>query len=220
MMFIKKREIMNLKKFYFFSTLEEKEIEELEKISIFKKYSKNEILFYSGDESKYLHLLVSGVVKLYKHDYKDNEILIHNINAPSFIAEIANYEEQAFPANCSFETESEVVLIDYEKFRDKFLHKKEISTLFIKSLSKKIKYLENFIHTNMTIDINAKVAKFIYDNENTLSSLKQVKIAEILNIREETLSRKITKLIKDGIIEKEKRNIIIVDHQKLLNQFI
>lgn len=219
-MFIKKREIMNLKKFYFFSTLEEKEIEELEKISIFKKYSKNEILFYAGDESKYLHLLVSGVVKLYKHDYKDNEILIHNINAPSFIAEIANYEEQAFPANCSFETESEVILIDYEKFRDKFLHKKEISTLFIKSLSKKIKYLENFIHTNMTIDINAKVAKFIYDNENTLSSLKQVKIAEILNIREETLSRKITKLIKDGIIEKEKRNIIIVDHQKLLNQFI
>ncbi len=211
---------MNLKEFYFFNTLDENEIEELQKISIFKKYSKNEILFYRGDESKYLYLLVSGVVKLYKHDHKDNEIIIHNINAPSFIAEIANYEENPFPANCSFETESEVILIDYEKFRDNFLHKKEISTLFIKSLSKKIKYLENFIHTNMTIDINAKVAKFIYDNEASLSSLKQVKIAETLNIREETLSRKITKLIKDGIIEKEKRNIKIVDRQRLLNQFL
>ncbi len=210
---------MDLKEFYFFSTLDEQEIEELKKISILKKYSKNEILFYAGDESKYLHLLVSGVVKLYKHDYKDNEILIHNINAPSFIAEIANYEENPFPANCSFETESQVILIDYEKFRDNFLNKKEIAKLFIKSLSKKIRYLENFIHTNMTIDINAKVAKFIYDNEQTLNSIKQVKMAEILNIREETLSRKITKLMKDGIIEKNKRNIIIVDHQKLLNQF-
>lgn len=219
-MFIKKREVMNLKEFYFFNTLDENEIEELEKISIFKKYSKNEILFYRGDESKYLYLLVSGVVKLYKHDHKDNEIIIHNINAPSFIAEIANYEEHPFPANCSFETESEVILIDYKKFRDNFLHKKEISTLFIKSLSQKIKYLENFIHTNMTIDINAKVAKFIYDNESSLSSLKQVKIAETLNIREETLSRKIAKLIKDGIIEKEKRNIKIIDRQKLLNQFL
>jgi CRP/FNR family transcriptional regulator len=210
---------MNLKQFYFFSSLEDKEIEELEKISILKKYSKNEILFYAGDESKYLHLLVSGVVKLYKHDYKDNEILIHNLNAPSFIAEIANYEEKSFPANCSFETESEVILIDYEKFKDNFLHKKEISMLFIKSLSKKIKYLEEFIHTNMTIDINAKVAKFIYDNEQTLDSIKQVKMAEILNIREETLSRKITILIKAGIIEKEKRNIKIVNRQKLLGLF-
>ena len=125
---------MDLKEFYFFSTLDEREIEELRKISILKKYSKNEILFYAGDESKYLHLLVSGVVKLYKHDYKDNEILIHNINAPSFIAEIANYEEKPFPANCSFETESQVILIDYEKFRDNFLNKKEIAKAISLSL--------------------------------------------------------------------------------------
>ncbi len=175
--------------------------------------------FYSGEESKYLHFLVKGVVRLYKHDFRDNEILIHNINAPSFIAEIANYEDTPFPANCSFEVDSEVVLIDYEKFKEKFLHKTEISMLFIKSLTKKIKYLENFIHTNMSIDINAKVAKFIYDNEKVIDTIKQVKIAEILNIREETLSRKITKLIKDGIIKKDKRNITIVDHQKLLEQF-
>lgn len=211
---------MDLKDFYFFNCLDEKEIKELEEISILKKYSKGQILFYEGDESKYLHLLTSGVVKLYKHDFRDNEIVIHNINAPSFIAEIINYEEKPFPANCTFEIDAEVLLIDYEKFRDRFLHKSEISMLFIKSLSNKIKYLENFIHTNMTIDINAKVAKFIYDNENTLDSIKQVKMAQILNIREETLSRKIAKLIKDEIIRKEKRVIKILNHQKLLNLFI
>jgi len=210
---------MNLKEFYFFSSLDEKELNELNEISILKKYSKGELLFYAGDESKYLHFLVRGVVRLYKHDFRDNEILIHNINAPSFIAEIANYEDTPFPANCSFEVDSEVILIDYEKFKEKFLHKTEISMLFIKSLTKKIKYLENFIHTNMSIDINAKVAKFIYDNEKVIDTIKQVKIAEILNIREETLSRKITKLIKDGIIKKDKRSITIVDHQKLLEQF-
>ncbi len=211
---------MDLREYYFFSSLDDRELEKLENISTVKKFSKDEILFYTGDESKYLHLLVKGVVKLYKHDFKDNEVVIHTISAPAFIAEIANYEDQPFPANCSFEVESEVVLIDYEKFKNDFLHKKDISMLFIKSLSKKIKYLENFIHTNVTIDINAKVAKFIYDNEKVLDSIKQVKMAEILNIREETLSRKIAKLIKSGIIRKEKRNIRIIDHQKLLSEFI
>lgn len=206
---------MDLKSFYFFSSLSETELKELENISIIKKYSKGQILFYSGDESKYLHLLTKGVVKLYKHDFKDNEIVIHNIASPSFIAEIANYENIPFPANCSFETDSEVILIDYEKFKENFLFKKDISVHFIKSLTKKIKYLENFIHTNMAIDINAKVAKFIYENESTISSMKQIRVAEILNIREETLSRKIAKLIKDGIIKKHKRTFTIIDHERL-----
>ena len=219
-MLIKKEYSMNLKDFYFFSFLSDEELKELEDISIIKEYSKDQLLFFNGDKPKYLHLLISGVVKLYKHDFRDNEIMLHCINAPSFIAEISNYEEKPFPANCSFEVGSKVLLIDYEKFKDKFLHKKEISMLFIKSLSKKIKYLEEFIHTNMSIDINAKVAKFIYDNEKNLNSIKQIKIAEMLNIREETLSRKITILIKNGIIKKEKRNISIIDHQKLLNLFI
>ncbi len=210
---------MNLKDFYFFSCLNEKELEELKKISILKKFKKGELLFYSGEESKYLHFINKGIVKLYKYDFRDNEIIIHGITGPSFIAEIANYEDTKFPANCTFEVDSEVILIDYQKFKEKFLYKKEISMLFIKSLTKKIKYLESFIHTNMSIDINAKVAKFIYDNEEIIDTIKQIKMAEILNIREETLSRKISKLIKDGIIKKDKRSIIVVNRQKLLDQF-
>lgn len=210
----------NLRDYYFFNSLNEEEIEKLKDISIFKKYSKGDILFYIGDKSKYLHLLVDGVVKIYKHDYKDNEIVIHHINAVSFIAEISNYEEMPFPANCTFETNAEVILIDYEKFKEQFLYKKDISMLFIKSLTQKIKFLEKFINNNVSIDVNAKVAKFIYDNEKTINSIKQIKVAELLNIREETLSRKVSALVKKGIIKKDKRDIKIIDHDKLLKEFI
>ena len=211
---------MNLKDYYFFSSLNDDEIKRLEEISILKKFSRDQILFYENDQSKYLHLLTKGIVKIYKHDYKDNELLIHNITALSFIAEIANYEERPFPANCAFETKAEVILIDYEKFRDEFLYKKDIAMLFIKSLSQKIKYLESFINNSVSIDVNSKVAKFIYDNENTINTMKQIKIAEILNIREETLSRKISLFIKKGLIKKEKRVIKIIDHEKLLAEFV
>ncbi|PRM86846.1 hypothetical protein CJ671_10760 [Aliarcobacter cryaerophilus] len=60
----------------------------------------------------------------------------------------------------------------------------------------------------------------MYDIEKSLDSIKQLKIAEILNIREATLSRKISALVKKGIIKKEKRNIKIVNHEKLLQEFI
>mgnify|MGYP000330181336 CR=1 FL=1 len=189
---------MNIHEYYFFDSLDEKEKKELEKISRKKSYKKDEILFYKGDEAKYLYLLVSGIVKVYKHDYKDNEVIIHNLRAPTFIAEIANYEEIPYPANCSFEVDSEVYVIEYNKFKENFLYKPEISMMLIKSLTKKIKALENFINFNITADSNIKITQFLYENEDILSSLRQVKIASILNITPETLSRKISKLKKDN----------------------
>lgn len=206
---------MQLDKFWFFDSLDEKELTELKNITVKKSYKKGEILFYIKDEPKHLYLLASGVVKLYKHDFKDNEVVLHNLCAPNLIAEIANFEELPYPANCSFESDGEVYLIDYKKFKEKFLSKSKISMIFIKSLTKKIKALESFINYSITADSYTKIAKFLYENEDILKSIKQVKIAAILNIAPETLSRNITKLKKEKIIDKDEGYIKIIDHKKL-----
>ncbi|MCT7625959.1 Crp/Fnr family transcriptional regulator [Aliarcobacter butzleri] len=199
----------------FFNFLKEEDLLRLKDISIKKFFNKNEILFYKGDEPKYLHLLLKGIAKLYTYDYKDNEVIIHNLMAPNLIAEIANYEEINFLANCSFETNAEVLLIDYKKFKEEFLLKPEISMFFIKSLTKKIKALQSFINYNISLNSMEKIAKFLYDNESILMNLKQVKIAQILNITPETLSRKIAKLKRENIIQNEKGYIKILDYKRL-----
>ncbi|WP_207190520.1 Crp/Fnr family transcriptional regulator [Aliarcobacter lanthieri] len=206
---------INEKDYAFFNFLEQKDLLRLKEISFKKSYKKGEILFYKGDESKYLHLLIRGIAKLYTHDFKDNEVVIHNLVGPALIAEIVNYEEINFIANCSFETDSEVLLIDYQKFKEEFLLKPEIAMFFIKSLTKKIKYLESFINYNITLNSIEKIAKFLFENEKLLPSLKQVKIAQILNITPETFSRQLAKLKKDNIIENDKGTIKILDYERL-----
>ena len=201
--------------FHFFNFLKEEDLQKLKEISVKKYFNKDEILFYRGEEPKYLHLLIKGIAKLYTYDHKDNEVIIHNLMAPSLIAEIVNYEEIRFPANCSFETRAEVLLIDYEKFKNQFLLKPEISMFFIKSLTKKIKALESFINYNISSNSTEKIAKFLLDNESILITLKQVKIAQILNITPETFSRKLAELKKDKIIQNEKGYIKILNHEKL-----
>ncbi|QKF60249.1 Crp/Fnr family transcriptional regulator [Aliarcobacter lanthieri] len=206
---------INEKDYAFFNFLEQKDLSRLKEVSFKKLYKKGEILFYKGDESKYLHLLIRGIAKLYTHDFKDNEVVIHNLVGPALIAEIVNYEEINFIANCSFETDSEVLLIDYKKFKEEFLLKPEIAMFFIKSLTKKIKYLESFINYNITLNSIEKIAKFLFENEKLLPSLKQVKIAQILNITPETFSRQLAKLKKDNIIENDKGTIKILDYERL-----
>ena len=201
--------------FYFFNFLKEEEKTRLKEISIKKFFNKDEILFYKGDEPKYLHLLLKGIAKLYTYVHKDNEVVIHNLMAPSLIAEIVNYEDLRFPANCTFETNAEVLLIDYEKFKNEFLLKPEVSMFFIKSLTRKIKALESFINYNVSSNSIEKIAKFLYDNESILINLKQVKIAQLLNITPETFSRKLAKLKKEKIIQNDKGYIKILDYAKL-----
>lgn len=211
---------MGINEFYFFNTLNNSELRELREISTTKKFLKDEILFKKGEDSKYLYMLVKGIVKLYDIDENNKEVVHHSIGGQSFVCEISNYEEVPFRFNCKFEVDSEVTIIDYDSFKKQFLSKNEFSVHFIKNLTKKIRYLESFIHSNISVDVSAKIAKFIYENERVLHDIRQIQIAEILNIREETLSRKIAQFIKEGIIKKEKRVIIILDHEKLLKQFI
>lgn len=206
---------MDIEDLRYFNFLQEEDLKRLGEISIKKYFNKDEILFYKGEKPKYLHLLIKGVVKLYTHDHKENEVIIHNLMAPSLIAEIANYEEMPYPANCAFETRAEVLLIDYEKFKKEFLLKPEISIFFIKSLTKKIKALESFISYNISSNSLEKIAKFLHDNESILINLKQVKIAQILNITPETFSRKVSTLKKEGVIQNQKGYIKILDHDKL-----
>jgi CRP/FNR family transcriptional regulator len=207
---------MKISDFYLFNELSEAELEKLESISRKEKFYKDNILFYRGSDSTKLHLLLSGIARIYKHDERGNEITIHTITAPSFIAEIANFNNIPYPANCSLETDSDVVLIDYRKFEKEFLYQPKIMMQFIKSLSNKIRVLESFISNNINKNSISKVAKFLYDHEKDLDKLKNIQIAKILGITPETLSRKITLLKKEGVITKVDANIKITDKEKLL----
>jgi len=193
--------------------------EQLKQLGIKKSYTKGEIVFFQGDEAKHLHFLTKGIVKIYKHDAKNNEIMIDNLIAPTLVAELANFEKTPFPANCIFESSGEIYRIDYHKFESALCNNPEFSFIFIKSLTKKIKSLENFINYNITSDNNSKIAKFLHENESILKDLTQVKIATILNITPETLSRKLAKFKKEKIIENASGYINILDINKLQNIF-
>ena len=90
-----------------------------------------------------------------------------------------NYEEMDFLANCSFDTDAEVILIDYKKFKEEFLQKPEISIFFIKSLTKKIKFLQNFIDYNVSLNRGHNRKRKLLYGRSHLSS----KSSKILNVK-------------------------------------
>ena len=191
---------MNLKEIPFFKNLSEKELKRLKEISFFKSYKKGEILFYEGEESEYLLILVQGVVKIYKMSSKNKEILLHLIRPISIVAELVNFDEIPYPASCEFITDGEVLKINYAKFKTEFMENPKICVEIIKSLTEKIRALNLLIERQVVLNADEKVASFITENFDFFKTAKQSQIANLLNLAPETLSRMISKFKKSGFL--------------------
>ena len=200
---VSKREAMlNLKECYFFENLNSEDLKELEGISKKVSYTKGSILFYEKELSDSLILLTEGVVKIYKTDLKNNEVIMHRFRATSLIAEMAVFEEIPFPASASFETDGTVIMIDFKRFKERFMGKPGVAYSIIKSLSRKVKNLEEVIDLNIVLDTTARLAKYLYENEAVLDELKNYQIAEDLHMTPETLSRTLKKFSVLDLLEK------------------
>ncbi|MCH9813255.1 MAG: Crp/Fnr family transcriptional regulator [Epsilonproteobacteria bacterium] len=209
-----------IKEIPLFSNMSEDSIKALEKISYFKSYDADGIVFYEGDDPGTLYVLTEGVLRLYKTDPKGNELYIHQFVPTGLIGELACFENIKYPATARFITKGQVLKIDFQKLQEDFFKHPDISMEIIKSLTKKVKILSNVIHKEMILTSEAKVAKFIVENSELFETLKNTQIASILNITPETLSRILTKFKKAAIISIDKHHHVnILDDITLSSLF-
>ncbi|OIP53381.1 MAG: hypothetical protein AUK54_09165 [Helicobacteraceae bacterium CG2_30_36_10] len=192
-----------LKQCSFFENLNDQQLELLSSFALKKSYEKDSILFYEKDEPTSIILLIEGILKVYKTDSKNNEIIMHRFTPVTMVAEMVLLEGIAYPASGAFETSGTIIEINFERFKKEFFNDPEISLMFFKSLSKKIKYLENVISLNVVLDSTARLAKFISDERTEVSTLKHYNLAKQLHMTPETLSRTFKKLVMLGLLEKE-----------------
>jgi len=209
---------MNLKEVFLFKNLSDEDLEKVKSFTIIKELKKDEIVFYEKEPSSYLHVLVKGNARVYKVDKKGNELIIHKFRPVSLIAERANLENIPYPANCAMDSDGIILKIEFEKFKD-FMKKDEICFNIMSSLLKKMRFLDEMIHSNLILDTKTKIAKFIYENSELFEDLKQHNIASLLNIKPETLSRKLKEFKDLGIIENRGSKLKVIDKEKIKEYF-
>jgi CRP/FNR family transcriptional regulator len=207
--------MQELRNFYFFENLNDKQFKLLCSFAKKNRYDKDSILFYEKEEPTSLIFLIEGTLKVYKTDMKNNEIIMKRFTPFSMIAEMAILEGVPYPASASFETDGTVIEIDFERFKKEFFSNPDIALMFFKSLSKKIKYLEDVISLNIVLDSTARLAKFICNNKDTLKSLKHYEVAKYLHMTPETLSRTFKKLVVLELLEKDSNGYIIKNKEGL-----
>lgn len=209
----------DLRTVYLFKELSDESLTQIADNSTIRNVSSGNIIFYEGDKPEFFTILLEGVVKIYKSDMRQNEVILHYINAVSPIAELANIKEICYPATAQTLSTVKILQIPQSFFLEHILNNPKIAKELIKSLTTKIIILENVISNSITLNATARVAKFISTNAKIFSELKHHQIAAILNMKPETLSRSLAKLKKENIIS-DSLYIDILDIEKLKHYFL
>jgi CRP/FNR family transcriptional regulator len=191
-----------LKEVSMFTSLEETELKALAEISHVAAYQENANLFLKGDVSSSLMLLINGIVSVFKHDNKGNEIVIGYFTRYKLLAEAATLRHTPLPSSATFKSDGAILKIDLEKFEALFMSHPHISQAIIQSLLQKIDLLQQNIHFNIASNSSAKILFFYKENPKLSLDLKQYEIASILGMVPETFSRNVKKLVNEGKLEK------------------
>lgn len=210
--------MVDAREIYLFRHLSDQQLKKLQSISFIKDYKRGELLFYEDEEPKYLYILLEGTIRVFKTDFKGNEITLHYFHPINMIAEVANFENIPYPATAEFETDGKVLAIDYDKFKNEFLKDPEVAFNVLKSFAYKIRILNDIIVQNLMMDAVSRVAKFMLEHEDLFRELKHNKTASLLNITPETFSRILKKFKEQGILEKKGKDIII--HKDKLRKYV
>jgi len=198
-----------------FCNLDKKYHKKLHNSIYIRHFSRNSIVFYEGDSSDYLHILLEGQVRLYKTSPKNSTIQIHRLVAPAVIGEYACLEQVPFPASCEFISETGIIgLLHFDEVM-KYMREPDFSLALLKSMTNKVMLLSSLVHRETILSSEAKVADLILNDTNTFSRIKNNEIASILNITPETLSRILSRLKKEEIISFENHTLNIINLEAL-----
>jgi len=184
-------------------------------ISIKKSYQKDTILYYENDKENFIYYLLSGSVKIFKVDRLDNEVFLYNVGKNSFISELTSFDAIGCFASAVFLEDSEVLKIEYERFRQVLRSDCVLLEGVFEAFIKQVKLLQCIINREIVFDGSAKVAHLLDTDLPFFNSSKRQDIAHLLNIQPETLSRILKKLTREEIIDTINTEIVIIDQNKL-----
>ena len=198
-----------LKKVFLFENLPEDTLKSIEKNCVIVSLKKDNIIFYEGDESRYLYLVLEGRVKLYKTLANNNELVLKYFKEDESIAEVAVFDGFDYPATAEASSDVKLLKIDFHYLKELFLKNPNILMQINRSLIKKIKNLESILSRYLVLDAKSRVVEYILDNTDEFFTLKQHEVASFLNISPETLSRIIKPFKADGIIDMKNKKVNI-----------
>ena len=210
-----------------FKTLSFLQIKQLCIISGFKKGNKGEIIYFSDSDVPRIFLLKRGSIKIVSLDEDGNETIKDIIQKGDLFGELFLDNEIQVNEYAKVLTD-EVSICSFllSDFEDLMLRNPQLALGYTKFVGLKMKRLRNNYANLVTKDAKTRLLTFlkewaekegVFDNDKVTieNYLTQNDIAQIICTSRQTATTLLNEFVDNGIIEYNRKEIIIPDFKKI-----
>lgn len=223
--------IQQLKKMPVFADLPDAQLKDLYQITTERKYRKGSVIFLEGEQGEGFHYLQSGKVKIVKMTDDGREHIINILSPGDLFAEVLLFNNRDYPATAIAVEDSKVGVIKNTDLERLILGNNLLALQLIKALSQRLLFAQQKIKNLALHDVTARTAETLLrlgtehgriltngQIEITLDLSRQ-DLASLVGTTRETVTRTLSALKKDKIIDFDIHKITIIEPNKLKRLF-
>ncbi len=209
-----------------FAHLDDKDIEEINKLVIEKYLAKGHIIFMEGDPGDALYFVKSGRVKIYKVTPDGREHIFAFLTKGDIFAEVTLFNDTNYPATAEVIEDGRICMIRNADLENLIRRNNDIALGIIRVFSKKLHSFQQKVKELALGDAYMRIAKnliiFAQDHGREVDgylevelSISRQEMANMLGIARETVSRVLSQFSRENSIEIDGKKIVIKDMEKL-----
>lgn len=201
-----------------FNGLPADQIEALTMITIENSYLKGENIFSEDEQATGFYAVLSGRVKVFKLSSEGREQILHIFGPGEVFGEVPVFAGKKFPATADAMEASRILFFPRDSLIRLIEKNPAIALNMLAVLSKRLRSFTSMIDDLSLREVPGRLAKhLLYLSEQKQNShdlelnITKGQLASLLGTIPETLSRILTKMAEQGIIESDGRKIRILE---------
>ena len=215
-----------LKRVAIFSTLSEQEFAFLGPRLVQRKFGASEIIFGEGDVCAGLYVVQAGHVRIFKSSAGGREQVLTIDGPGSSIAELPVFDGGSYPASAQAVTECTLVFVSKQDFQALCLQHPQVALKVLRVVGGRLRRLVGIIEElsftsvrHRMIALLVRLAKTASAGDGkpvtlTLPANNSELAAQIGTVRE-LVSRNLSRLQAEGLIEMDNRTVVIPSLKRL-----
>jgi len=211
-----------LRDVYLFSGVPEADLEALAHLAVSNAFARQATIFWEGREAQGFYLLSRGSVKLVKSSPEGKEYIIRLVGPGETFAEAAVFSDASYPATAIALEDCQTLFFPKAPFLRHLAASPTLARNMLATLSRLMLHLTRQLEDLSLKEVSARLASYLLERcqerhgriEKGLAfelPTTKTHLAAYLGTIGETLSRTLSRLKSQGVIEVEKGRITITD---------
>jgi CRP/FNR family transcriptional regulator len=219
-----------LSKVPLFASLSDSEMEFLSLRIIPRNYSAGELVFSESEPCAGLYVVASGHVRIFKTSASGREQVLSVDGPGSSIAELPVFDGGNYPASVAAIDDATLLFVSKQHFQELCLTHPQVALKVLRVVGARLRRLVGIIEELSFTTVRHRLGKFLLrlakdEGQSTDAGIaltlpeNNQEIASQLGTVRELVSRNLSRLHSEGLIEVQGRRIVIRDPEALAAEF-